>query len=127
MTPEPTKTPLRIFYLEDNPLIAFHMEQILEDLGHVFVGSLGSFTALKEQFGEFDMEAALVDIDLLDGRTGPDAAAWLAEQGIPCLFVTGQKDVAAEHRHAAVDTVLKPVAPADLAAKIEKLVPVPAQ
>ena len=28
--------PLRIFYLEDNPLIVFHVEAMIEDLGCIF-------------------------------------------------------------------------------------------
>nr|WP_234835868.1 hypothetical protein [Sinorhizobium meliloti] len=36
---ESSASPLRIFYLEDNPLIVFHIEAMIEDLGYVFAGS----------------------------------------------------------------------------------------
>src|SRR4051812_8695262 len=88
--PESQK-PLRIFYLEDNPLIVFHVQSMIEDLGHVFAGSLGSFAELKDSIDKFEMDGALIDIDLTDGRTGPAAAAWLLSRGIASIFVTGQE------------------------------------
>ena len=110
--------PLRIFYLEDNPLIIFHVEAMIEDLGHIFAGSADSFSELKQIINAHEIDGALVDIDLADGRTGPTAAAWLREKGIPVLFVTGQETIAAEYG-AALGLVRKPVAAADLEDKLE--------
>ncbi|UZF95708.1 response regulator [Bosea sp. NBC_00550] len=111
--------PLRIFYLEDNPLIVFHVEAIIEDLGHIFVGSLSGFAELKSSFSELVMDCALVDIDLADGRTGPDAAEWLINKGIPSIFVTGQAQVAAEYRRISLGTIVKPIVDKDMAEKLE--------
>ncbi|MDP3256373.1 response regulator [Bosea sp. (in: a-proteobacteria)] len=111
--------PLRVFYLEDNPLIVFHIEAMIEDLGHVFSGSLSSFAELKVSFGQFVMDCALVDIDLADGPTGPEAAEWLLNKGIPSIFVTGQAEIAAKHAHISLGTIVKPVADKDMAAKLE--------
>lgn len=72
-----TSAPLRIFFVEDNPLIAFHVEAMIEDLGHVFAGAADSFAELAKTVGALEIDGALVDIDLADGRTGPAAAAWL--------------------------------------------------
>lgn len=113
-----SSSPMRIFYLEDNPLIAFHVEQMIEDLGHVFAGTLDSFAELKKQFASLEMNGALVDIDLADGCTGPQAAAWLHERGIPSIFVTGQAQIAAEYRHISVATLTKPVSQAALEDKL---------
>lgn len=112
-------SPMRILYIEDNPLIAFHVEQMIEDLGHVFAGSLDSFAELQKQFASLEMDGALVDIDLADGATGPQAAAWLQERGIPAIFVTGQRQVAAEHSDVSLGTITKPVSSSELAAKLE--------
>lgn len=112
-------SPMRILYIEDNPLIAFHVEQMIEDLGHVFAGSLDSFDELQKQFASLEMDGALVDIDLADGATGPQAAAWLQERGIPAIFVTGQRQVAAEHGDVSLGTITKPVSSTELAAKLE--------
>jgi CheY-like chemotaxis protein len=111
---------LRIFCLEDNPLIVFHLEQILDDLGHVFVGAAESFSGLCAQPDPLAADGVLVDIDLSDGRTGPAAAAWLKARNIPTIFVTGQEQIAAEYAHLAVAVIAKPVSAADLAVAIER-------
>jgi DNA-binding LytR/AlgR family response regulator len=110
--------PLRIFYLEDNPLIVFHVEAMIEDLGHIFAGSAGSFADLMADFDTLEMDGALIDIDLADGRTGPAAALWLQERGVASIFVTGQAEVAAEHRRVTIGTIAKPVAMNDLGEKL---------
>jgi CheY-like chemotaxis protein len=110
--------PLRIFYLEDNSLIVFHVEALLQDLGYVFAGSLSSFADLKRNFAQLEIDAALIDIDLADGRTGPDAATWLKQRGIPSLFVTGQDATAASHASAVLGIVRKPIEPAELAKQL---------
>lgn len=112
-------TPLRVFCLEDNPLIVFHLEHMLEDMGHFFAGSAESFSELCAQSDAIEADGALVDIDLSDGTTGPQAAAWLQERGIPTIFVTGQHEIAAQHRHLSVGIIVKPISTADLAEKIE--------
>jgi len=114
-----TSPPLRILYVEDNPLIVFHVEAMIEDLGYVFAGSASSFTELVAGFDTFEMDAALVDIDLADGRTGPAAAAWLKERGIPSIFVTGQVAVAAEYSLLSLGTIAKPISAQELAEKLE--------
>jgi DNA-binding LytR/AlgR family response regulator len=113
--------PLRILYLEDNPLIVFHVQAIIEDLGHIFVGSGGSFADLIADFDTLEIDGALVDIDLADGRTGPLAATWLRDRGIACIFVTGQAEVAADYLGAALGIISKPVSVEDVAEKLELL------
>ena len=113
-----TSPPLRILYVEDNPLIVFHVEAMIEDLGYVFAGSIGSFAELVAGFDALEVDAALVDIDLADGRTGPAAAAWLQERGIPSIFVTGQVGVAAEYPLLSLGTIAKPISAQELAEKL---------
>ncbi len=115
-TPSSSATPLRVFCLEDNPLIVFHLEQMIEDLGHVFAGSLASFEDLQASGSELVMDCALVDIDLADGPTGPEAMSWLVGRGIPSAYVTGQEEIAAIHSKLATGVVVKPVSEESLAA-----------
>lgn len=107
---------LRVFCLEDNPLIVFHLEHMIEDLGHVFAGSLTSFADLRAKATDYEMDCALVDIDLTDGATGPAAMSWLVSRGIPCAFVTGQETAAARHLDMATGVVVKPISEESLAA-----------
>ena len=121
MTPITSKAPLRILCLEDNPLIVLHLEQMIEDLGHVCVGSLESLVELKDRFESQPVDCVLVDIDLADGRTGPDAAAWLFARGVPSLFVTGQETIADAHRHVVIDVISKPVSSRALRSGLDRI------
>jgi CheY-like chemotaxis protein len=110
---------MRILYLEDNPLLVLHVEQMIEDLGYVSAGSVSSFAELQEKFESLQFDAALVDIDLVDGPTGPQAAAWLQRRGIPAIFVTGQSQVAERHTDISLGFIEKPISFSDFAAKVE--------
>ncbi len=111
--------PMRILCLEDNPLIAFHIEQMIEDLGHVPALMLTSFAELQA-YPELAVDCALIDIDLADGRTGPEAAQWLNERSIPGIFVTGQQDLAEKNATLVVDCLVKPVSLEGLAAALAR-------
>ncbi|MCQ0990227.1 response regulator [Jiella marina] len=101
---------MKIFCLEDNPLVSLDLEMMIEDAGHDCVGSAVSFAEASAQWEEgLDFDLALIDIDLTDGKTGIDAARWLKARGIPGCFVTGQTELANEHRDLVIDVVTKPV------------------
>ena len=114
----PARAPLRIYCVEDNPLIVFHIEHLVEQAGHVLVGFAESFSQLKADPVVKDIDGALVDIDLADGRTGPDAAAWLKRQGIRSIFVTGQQEIAKRYADQAIAVITKPIAAGDFAEKL---------
>ena len=116
-----SRGPMRILYLEDNPLLAFHVEQMIEDAGHTSAGSVASFSELKETFAALRFDAALVDIDLADGPTGPEATAWLHNRGIPAIFVTGQGQLAAQHTDVSLGWIDKPISTEDFTNKVELL------
>lgn len=110
--------PLRIFCVEDNPLIVFHIEHLIEDAGHLFLGSADSLAQLQADLETIEIDGALIDIDLADGCTGPEAAAWLKTRGIPSIFVTGQEEMAAQHADLVLGVVIKPISADDLIDKI---------
>jgi DNA-binding response OmpR family regulator len=113
--------PLRLYCVEDNPLIVFHLEHLIEDAGHAFVGSAESFSELKSNLEVADIDGALVDIDLADGATGPQVAAWLKARGVPSLFVTGQEDIAARYSDVVRGVIAKPIDPAGFADRLRLL------
>jgi DNA-binding LytR/AlgR family response regulator len=100
---------LRVFCIEDNPLIVLHLEMLIEELGHIAAGSIDSFAGLRSGIERPDFDVALVDIDLADGRTGGDAAAWLKARGCPSIFITGQEQLAKTYEEIAVGAIVKPV------------------
>lgn len=120
--PHPQIPPLRVLCVEDNPLIVFHLQQMIEDLGHRFVQAFEAFDEMRDQVDVTQIDCALVDIDLNDGRTGPDAAAWLHERGVPTLFVTGQDQLARGLGEIVVGIVTKPISEDALQAGFEAIV-----
>ena len=106
--------PLRVMCLEDNPLIALHLEHMVEDLGHRIVETCDSWAEARLRFDRSAIDCVLIDIDLADGRTGPLAAAWLRERGVPALFVTGQEALARDHLDLVAGVIAKPVSMASL-------------
>jgi hypothetical protein len=54
---------LRIFYLDDKPADLFHIEAMIEDLGHGFVGSARRFADLVKDPDPLEVDGVLVDID----------------------------------------------------------------
>lgn len=121
MSPPPV---LRILCLEDNPLIAFHVEQMIEDLGHLPVAMLDSFAELQA-LPDVQADCALIDIDLADGCTGPEAAQWLRQRGIPGIFVTGQKEIAEANAELVTGYLVKPIAMEGLKRVLDEFVAKP--
>lgn len=117
-----TNRSLRVLCLEDNPLIAFHLEQLIEDLGHVPMLTLSSFSELKK-VSELSADCALIDIDLVDGRTGPEAAKWLRGKGVPSIFVTGQRELAEDYADRVVGILSKPISQEDLEEALSMIKP----
>jgi DNA-binding response OmpR family regulator len=111
--------PLRIFCVEDNPLLVMHLQAVIEDAGHVFAGSAARFDDLMSAFDLTDFDLALVDFDLADGRTGGLVTEWLQARGRPSLFLTGQEQLAGKHAAASLGTIVKPVSEEALRSALE--------
>jgi DNA-binding response OmpR family regulator len=103
------RRPLRIFCVEDNPLLVMQLELVIEEAGHVFAGSAARFQDVRAAFDGTDFDLALVDIDLADGRTGGEIAIWLDERGRPSWFITGQEQLADRYERSSLGTIVKPV------------------
>lgn len=80
---------MRILILEDDPFIALDLQSIIEGEGHEVVGVFESLAAASEHLGEgFDF--ALLDIDVVDGKSFELAAA-LLERRVPFAFVSASR------------------------------------
>jgi len=78
----------RILVIEDEPLVAMMVEDMLVECGAEVIGpasTLADAFALAEA-GGFD--AALVDVNL-NGERSDAVAALLRERGIPFIYATG--------------------------------------
>jgi DNA-binding response OmpR family regulator len=80
---------MRVFILEDDPLIALDLQAIVEGEGHEVVGVHGSLAQARNHLSDaFDF--ALLDIDLPDGKSF-DVASALKERLIPFAFISGSQ------------------------------------
>ena len=96
----------RIMVVEDEPLIAFDNESMLQDDGYLVVATVASFADAAEVMASEPLDLILTDISLAGEGDGIDVAREAAARGIPVLFVTG--NCTEEAKALAVGCLAKP-------------------
>lgn len=78
-----------IMIIEDEPLIAMDIEQMVEGLGHSVVGIARTHKEAVDLFNRSAPKMVLADIQLADGSSGIDAVNdILKTSNIPVIFIT---------------------------------------
>ncbi|PZQ24676.1 MAG: response regulator [Sphingopyxis macrogoltabida] len=78
-----------VLIIEDEPLIAMELEQIVRDLGHRVAGIATTHEDAVAAFQNSDAGLVLADIQLADGSSGIDAVQdILAVAPVPAIFIT---------------------------------------
>jgi CheY-like chemotaxis protein len=78
-----------ILIIEDEPLIAMDIEQMVESLGHRVVGTARTRAEATAMFKKGQAKMVLADIQLADGSSGIDAVnEILATTPVPVIFIT---------------------------------------
>ncbi len=78
-----------VLVIEDEPLIAFELEQIVEELGHRLVGVARTLNEATGLAASKHPGLILADIQLADGSSGIDAVnAILSASPAPVIFIT---------------------------------------
>lgn len=118
----------RILIVEDQPIIASHIQRALEDAGFESVGPVSSEARAVELARDQPIDLALIDIRLKpDSESdGTLAGVRLAEElwvcdRIPCIFVTANSDVLSEdllEKTGAFGLVEKPFSTSALLAEV---------
>jgi DNA-binding response OmpR family regulator len=92
---------MRVLIVEDDPFIALDLQDIVEGKGHKVVGVHRSLADAKRQRLDA-FEFALLDVDLIDGKSFEFASA-LKDSRIPFAFVSGsnRNDIPARFRDVA--------------------------
>ena len=79
----------RVLIIEDESIIALHIKQIVESLGHEVIAIVRTRTDAVEMARGERPELVLADISLADGSSGIDAVKdILVEQDVPVIFIT---------------------------------------
>ncbi len=115
---------MKVLIVEDETLIAMHLEMLVEDFGHQVCAIAASAAEAIEHAAAHLPDVALMDIRLAGGSSGVDAARELhARHGIRCIFTSGNLDPAireAVRAYEPIDFVGKPFLPTQLKQAFEK-------
>ena len=100
---------LRVLIVEDQALLAMELELVLAEAGCEVVGSAMDRAGAVEIAERERPDLALVDINLLDGMTGPDIAQHLVkEYGSAVVFLTANPEQIPDGFAGALGAVSKP-------------------
>lgn len=78
-----------VLIIEDEPLIAMQLEQLVEGLGHRICGTAATRSQARQVVAERQPGLVLADIQLADGSSGLDAVEdILAISDVPVIFIT---------------------------------------
>jgi len=79
----------RVLVIEDEPLIAMHLEQIVEDMGHIVAGSAMTRDEAVAEAERVRPDLVLADIQLADGSSGLEAVKDILDRfDVPVIFIT---------------------------------------
>ncbi len=92
MVVDPIGAGRRILIVEDEYLVASHLEMVLEDLGFAVVRSVATIPEAIAAIADEAPEAVILDANL-DGISSAPVAEELAARGVPFVVVTGYGDL----------------------------------
>ena len=119
----PSTPPLTIMVVEDDPVMAADLMEMLVEAGHGVVGPFSDPAAAVTAAGLHGVDLALVDINLIGDGDGVGLARALKDTwGVPVMFLSGDVAAAARHARLATALVLKPYGRRDVLAAIARAV-----
>jgi DNA-binding response OmpR family regulator len=113
-----TKSSPEILVIEDEPLIAMFIEDVLAESGFTIAGPFETVADAADAARRFDGAAALVDLTLRDGDAGMIART-LESRNIPFAVMTGRGEAGT----LSAPLLRKPFLIGDLLETIRSLVP----
>jgi len=95
--------------VEDQAILAMELEMVLGDAGHAVVGCAMDQASAFSIAGREKPQLALVDVNLLDGLTGPDVAARLVQDhDMAVIFLTANPEQIPDGYAGTLGAVSKP-------------------
>jgi DNA-binding response OmpR family regulator len=110
---------LNVLVVEDDPIIALDLEQILTDAGATVVGPADRIAQAQLLFERTKIDVAVLDFRL-EKETASPIALQLSAKGIPFVFYTSSRGHP-ELQHPGVPIVEKPAHPEKLLAVVKAL------
>jgi CheY-like chemotaxis protein len=110
----------RILIVEDEPLIAMELEEVLTSTGFSIVGPAATVSAALRMIATEAFDAALLDANL-GGQPVDEIAAALTRKNVPFVFATGHDRDGLPRSFAAAPILRKPFNPAEVAATVAEI------
>jgi CheY-like chemotaxis protein len=117
--------PKRILIVEDDYIIGYDMQSILEEVGLAIIGPVGQPCAAVDLIGRDTPDAAIVDGNL-GGEFATGVAACLRARDIPFIFVSGYERDNLPQEFADVPLIRKPFEAEALVAAVKSALRQPA-
>jgi CheY-like chemotaxis protein len=111
---------LKLLIVEDEPFIAADLESLAADLGHEVVGVADCQGSALSMAHALSPDAALIDIKLRDGFTGPQIAQALIPE-LAVAFVSGNTELLPPGAFGAIAVVKKPFTDQQIGALLTRL------
>lgn len=106
----PNLSGMRVLVVEDEPLIALALEDILADLGCQVVGPAHTLAEAADLGREAPLDGAILDVNLGRDKVFP-VADILAERSVPFVFTTGYGDAGLRPCDRGRPVLQKPYSP----------------
>lgn len=110
----------KVLIVEDEPIVAFEIENVLQEAGFEIVGCMGSLNKALAALKNTDCDIAVLDANLRGDSAAPLAAA-LRERGTPFLFVSGYECTYLPQAFLDVPLLPKPFEPRELITTVAQL------
>ncbi|MGF1619177.1 MAG: response regulator [Rhodomicrobiaceae bacterium] len=109
-----TKTrDFQVLVVEDEGMVAMLLEDMLADLGHQVVATVGNIERASELVADTGFDLAILDVNL-NGRHTYPLAETLQQRGIPFVFATGYGRSGLEAKWKDTPVLQKPFTEQDL-------------
>ena len=112
----------RILIVEDEPLIALTVEDMVMELGYEVAATIGRIDEALAFIEREHIDGAILDVNLGRLRIDPVADA-LALKGCPFVFTTGEGEAGLPPNHAGRPYVAKPFRMVDLETALMTAIP----
>jgi CheY-like chemotaxis protein len=110
----------RILIVEDEPIVALALQDMLEDLGYEVVGPAFRVPAALALAESEAFDAAILDVNMGTGDSY-GVAARLRERAIPYLFATGYGREGLDPGHEETPVLQKPYRDSQVAAALKRM------
>ena len=119
--PQATTIARRVLIIEDEVLIAMVLEDMLDVIGHIVVGTAATFADAETAVAAGGFDLVVADVNLGTDPVYPLADRVIAA-GIPLILSTGSHRDMLPPRFATVPVLEKPYALAAIEAALDKIV-----